>query len=358
MTDKLKTLMAEQADSVDFAMPDLDTMTRDGDRRVRRRRGLAVVGGVAATAVLGGLLATQLGGGDRATDPGVVTSPSTGPAPLTYVTRSTLNSGEDTFDLGSEARAYVRTAAGYVYSDPTGVVWSWIDGERTEVGRTDARSPHLVSDDETAQAGWLDDSGSYAVLDQSTGSVETWPAPAGADADDFGALDAGAAYWRGADGPTVVDLASDEATPVSIPEGSRLGDLEDGLVAVSTDGGTEIRDLGGELLHRLDGFGSLGSFSPDARYFTSDADEPQVWDVATGEPVVFDLGGRQFGTGYEWLGPRTLAMIAADKPQDSAVAVLLSCAVPAGSCEQVAELGTFQQLVQTLALPTGTRIDD
>ncbi len=38
MTEKLKQMLHERTDSVDFAMPDLDALTRDGDRRIRRRR--------------------------------------------------------------------------------------------------------------------------------------------------------------------------------------------------------------------------------------------------------------------------------------------------------------------------------
>ena len=47
MTEKLQTLMREQADTVDFAAPDLDAMIAAGDRRTRHRR-LGAVAGVAA----------------------------------------------------------------------------------------------------------------------------------------------------------------------------------------------------------------------------------------------------------------------------------------------------------------------
>ena len=35
MTDKLKQLLHERTDAVDFAMPDVDALTRAGDRRLR-----------------------------------------------------------------------------------------------------------------------------------------------------------------------------------------------------------------------------------------------------------------------------------------------------------------------------------
>ena len=54
----------------------------------------------------------------------------------------------------------------------------------------------------------------------------------------------------------------------------------------------------------------MGAFSPDARYYTADADELQVYDVSTGTRVGLDLD-RGFATGFEWLDAETLVVLAA-----------------------------------------------
>lgn len=103
-------------------------------------------------------------------------------------------------------------------------------------------------------------------------------------------------------------------------------------------------------------YGSMGVFSPDARYYSSDADEPEVHDARTGRRIDFDLGGRTFATGYEWLDDETLAMLAA-KGENGPVE-LLSCAVPEGSCTSVVDdLGTFEELLGHFQLPVGEAIE-
>lgn len=358
MTEKLKQLMHERATSMEFVPPDLDLLTREGDRRVRRRRGMVVVGGLAAGAVLAGVVAIQLGGAE---DPVVATSPPPA-APLTWVTGSVLHTPDGETDLGIDVRAYVRTADGYVVSDRDGIVWSWRDGEATEVGRTDPRRPHLVSDDEAALAGWVDAGGgspAFAVLDQDTGKVTTYDGdqgPTGGAADQFWAIDAGTAYWKGPDGPLAVDLGSGRTT--AFPVDGQVADVEDDLVAARTDAGISVRTTAGRELRMLsDFYGELGSFSQDARFFTNDADEPQVFDLAAGERRELDVAGRAFATGYEWLGSGTLAVIAAEEASDTSTAELLVCEVPSGSCEAVAALGTFEEIADTLVLPVGEATD-
>lgn len=356
MTEQLKTLMHAQADSVDFAAPDLDAMVRTGDRRRRTRR-LGVAGAVAATVAGVALVATSLAPGERGLDPAGPAAPA---APLSWVDGSTLHEGAQTFDLGFRPVAYVRTSVGYVFADREGAVWSWQDGERSLAGSTDVRSPRLVADDETGLAGWVARDGSeYVVMDARTGTTRGYPAPTGTGPEDFTALDAGTGYWRDAGGASLVDLASGEAERVTgIARDADLGDLEEGRLATPDGQGVTVRTTGGAVLRELpEVYSDYGSLSQDGRYYTSDADQPEVYDVETGEKVTFDLAGREFATGYEWLGPRTLAVLAAARAEDSSRAELLVCEVPAGSCLPVAELGTFDEMVGRLLLPVGLPID-
>jgi hypothetical protein len=89
MTEQLKTLMHQQADSVDFTVPDLDAMVRTGDRRRRTRR-LGAAGAVAATVAGVALVATTLTPGQRAVEPAAPAAPA---APLSWVDGSTLHLG-------------------------------------------------------------------------------------------------------------------------------------------------------------------------------------------------------------------------------------------------------------------------
>jgi hypothetical protein len=356
MTDKLQTLMREQADSVDFAAPDLDAMFRTGDRRVRQRR-IGAVAGVAAAAAGLVLLVPGLSPDDRAVQPAGPAAPDA--APLSWVDGSTLHEGGQAFDLGFRPVAYVRSGVGYVFSDHEGRVWSWVAGEAKAVGRTEPTAPRLVADDESDLAGWFDPTeGSYAVLDQQpNGSVVAHQAPPRSRADDFAALDAGTAYWTGPDGPLLLDLASGDTLGVDgIAADGDLGDLEEGRLATPDGQGVVIRTTDGRVLRELaDVYSDYGSLSQDGRYYTSDADQPEVHDVETGAKVSLDLAGRGFATGYEWLGPRTLAVLAAE--HDAAVAELLVCQVPSGDCDARAELGTVDEMAGRLLLPVGLPID-
>jgi hypothetical protein len=355
MTDKLKTLMHTQAESVDFATPDLDAMVRTGDRRRRTRR-LGAAGAVAATVAGVALVATTLAPGQRAVEPAGPAGPAA--APVSWVEGSTLHEGGQTFDLDLRPLAYVRTGVGYVFSDRQGRVWSWVAGDVKEVGRIDPADPHLVSDEESDLAGWLDpDEGSYAVLDQRpNGSVVYHQAPQRSDPSDFVGLDAGAAYWTTDAGLVAFDLGTGRTTPLQVD--GTVADVEDGLLAVRTDAGISVRTVAGEELRLLDDFhGELGSFSPDARYFTNDADVPQVYDVASGSRVEVPVGTREFASGYEWLDGTTLALIAAAEASDDSRVQLLTCTVPDGGCASVATLMSFDEAIGRLVIPVGTAID-
>lgn len=357
MTEQLKTLMHQQADSVDFAVPDLDAMVLTGDRR-RRTRSLGAVGAVAATVAGGALVATTLASGQRAVEPAAPAAPA---ASLSWVDGSTLQEGGQTFDLGFRPRAYVRTAVGYVLSDRDGRVWSWVAGDARPIGRTDPTSPHLVADEESDLAGWLDPGeGSYVVLDQRPdGSTVAHQAPPSSEPEDFVAIDDGTAYWKADSGLVAFDLGTGRTTPLQVD--GTVADVEDGLLAVRTDAGISIRTVNGEELRRLEGFhGELGSFSPDASLFTNDADEPQVYDVAAGRRVELPVGEREFASGYEWLDDSTLALVASSEATDDFRVQLLRCSLPAlpdGSCEEVVTLMTFDEALDRLVVPIGTAID-
>ena len=359
MTEKLKTLMQEQAEAVDFVAPDLDAMVRDGDRTLRRRRSVVVAGGVAAAVVLAAGVAL-LPGRDGAVDRDPASGSDADPAPLTWVTGSTLHAGDgSTTDLGHDVRAYVRTPVGYVYADASGSVYSWRLGETSVVGRTDPRDLRLVADDDSSRVGWVERREGRSVVvvhDQKAGSTvhldERSVPGMGNGPLSLVALDAGKAYWRDTRGLASFDLWSGDVEVLD-PDGSSVVDVEDGTFATSTGQGTVVGRTPGEGVSLDEAYGSVGTLSPDGRYYSSEGDEQAVFDTTSGEQVRLDLTQR-FATGYEWLDESTLAVLAAARPAMGATAQLLTCTIPEGSCRVVEDdLGTFADLEGDFALPTG-----
>ena len=369
MTEKLKNLLHDRAAAVDFAVPDVDALTRAGDRRRRRRSAAVLAGGVAVLVAVGGaVVLPQLLGGDGSPEP--AGSPAPTPA-LTWASGQTLY-GPDLpggkVALQHDVRAYVRTSAGFVLADSDGTVWSLVDGTETRVGTTDAKAPHLVSDTQGTLAGWLDASGdkpAYVVLDQATGDTTTYDnQPAGASDPSgpgsspyFYAIDGHTAYWRDARGAVATDLDTRQATVVDSPAGSDLDitAAKGGLVAFNGENGTSIGTSPADAVHLKGSFGGPGAFSPDGHWFTEDADEPKVWDDTTGERVKLDLE-YNFASGYGWLDDHTLLVLGQDGWQDKLA--IVQCHVPAGDCSPAQTgLGSFHQLDQEgFALPVGSRM--
>ena len=369
MTQKLKSLLHEQAETVDFAVPDVAALTRAGDRRVRGRR--ALVGGVAALAMVGALAAIRIAGGPAAESTPVVSDPTPQPAQLTWATGHVLHAGDRTIDVGVGVQAYVRTSAGFVVADPGGVVHSVVDGKVSDVGRTDAKHPHLVADPSGTLAGWVEldgDRPGFVVLDQATGDTTrnddaTQPGM-GLLADEqdpayFYAISGGEAYWRDQRGAVEVDLATGDVRVVDAgaANGFDILDVQDGVIAFNADDdGTALGPTRRDAVMLPQVYGTLGTLSPGADYYSSDADEPQVYDARTGERVALDLD-YAFATGYEWLDGHRLAVLA-QKTGRSPVQ-LLTCVVPAGTCEvTVDDLGSFEDLIDDgFQLPVGENLD-
>jgi len=366
MTEKLKTLLHEQAETVDFALPDLESLTRTGDRRIRRRRATGLVGGVAALAVVGGLAVTQLGGSDDVRRDATPAGDPASTARVTWAEGSVLHWPGGSTDLGHPVRAYLPTEVGYVFTDGDGAVWSAVDGVVDRVGGIESRSPRLVADHDGSLAAWVDPLGPrprVVVLDQATGETRFFDAT---ELETLAAIDGDTLYGQAGRRATSLDLASGETRPVDVPRGAEIRAVEDGVIVSDggyDDGGLAAND--GDLVTRPDGevvtlhqaYGDTATFSPDARWVSIDADEPKVFDTTTGQQVDIDVAGRVFATGFEWLAPDTLVMIASKN--ETGPVELLTCTVPAGTCAStVPDLGSFADLAASFALPVGIELED
>ena len=255
--------------------------------------------------MVGALAATRIAGGPAPESTPVVSDPVPQPAQVSWATGQVLHVGDRTIDVGVGVKAYVRTSVGFVVADPAGVVHSVVDGKVSDVGRTDAKHPHLVSDPTGTQAGWVEldgDRPGFVVLDQATGDTtrnDDATAPGmGLLADQrdpayFYAISGGVTYWRDLRGAVAVDLAS--------------GDV-------------------------------------------------RVVDARTGERVALDLH-YAFATGYEWLDGHRLAVLAQEARRSPVQ--LLTCVVPAGTCDvTVDDLGSFDDLLADgFQRPVGQKLD-
>ncbi len=381
MTEKLKQLMHEQASEPHFDPVDVATLIDRGDRRIRRRR-WALVGGGAAVAVAAAALAPALLGGATGTDsvtPGTARDGypvTTGDLPrdmfaqgrVTWAMGSVIHYGDITVDVGMPVTAFVRTEIGFVFASD-GEVWQ-VDGDaQARIGSVDPKNPRLVSDEESPAAGWVDPTGdqpAFVVYDHGTGATTSFDEATtpgmGSLADEenpayFYAVDDGTAYWRDTRGAVAVDVATGEVTVVDAEarNGFDIVDVEDDLVAFSTDQGTRVGESRSDGVDLADAYGSMGDFSPDARFYTSDADAAQVYDTRSGESLTVDLSGYAFSTGFGWVDDTTVVVLAARTEQSSAE--LLTCALPSGACTAyVDDLGSFDEITGSFQLPVGETI--
>lgn len=383
MTEKLKQLMHEQALHPHFDPVDVEALVADGDRRIRRRRWGAAAAGTAAAVVVAVAAPALLGGQDRVIDPlarsigevekpvvsGVLPSDMFAQGRVTWAWDSVIHYGDVTVDVGRDVDAFVRTQLGFVFASD-GEVWQ-VDGDvQKQIGSVDAKNPRLVADPETADAGWVDPTGAkpvFVVFDHGTGATQRYDEFTRSDmgllADEknpayFYGLDAHTAYWHDSRGAVATDLQTGEATVVDgdAVNGFDIVDVEDGLLAMSTETGTDFGTSSEQVRSSADGFyGSMGDFSPNAQYYTGDADEPQVFDIAAGKPVTINLDGYAFATGYDWIDDETVAMIASRSERGPVQ--LLSCVVTTGACTTYADdLGSFEEAAGHFQLPVGETI--
>ncbi|WP_121252767.1 hypothetical protein [Nocardioides ferulae] len=369
MTETLKQLLHDQADDVRFDAVDVDTLVRAGQRRVRRR-GLAVGAGALATAaVVSGVGLTQLGGDGGAT--GVDAADGLTTASVSYARGTVIHAGSDTLEVGHPVRAYVRTSIGYVVADPDGTVWSVTSAGTTRVGSTDPDPDRmrLVSDTDGTVAGWLDTDGHPVFLDQASGESGF---PLGEESGEDGAgvqgvrelyaVDATTAYWSDAGGVIRAEISTGQVERFDGPpavEGTDDGyviDVEVGHVAQARNFGTEIVVPGGDPVRLLEGGGTQGDLSHDGRWLAQDADEAMVFDTSDGSRVPL-AGDYAFAAAFEWLDDSRVVLIA--QRSQAAPVQLLTCTVPAGTCEVSAELApSFADFDGDIALPVGEPLED
>ncbi|WP_167735981.1 hypothetical protein [Nocardioides sp. 503] len=368
MTEKLRDLLHDRAAGVDFAPDDLDALVRAGDRRVRRRRGLAAGGALAALAVAAALVVPALSGGgdaapeptDNRTDTATETLPNGG---VSWATSSVILAGDDALDVGHEVSVYVATTHGYVFADPEGTVYSVVDGKVDAIGRTDESEPHLVADDGSSLVGWVDFSSgpapAFMVFDQST---EAEPAFAGGETTDdmsaaaasadpayFYAIDDGTAYWRDARGAVAVDLETQDTELVDpdAVDGLDILDVQNGVIAFRDGKGVAVGTTRETAVQLPGVVTDSGELSPQGTAFAFYVDVPDPENGGHTEARVVGVDGSavpldiasatlSFAVPYGWLDDDTVAVLSSG-PIEARYQSLLGCDVATGECEMTVE---------------------
>lgn len=351
MTEQLRDLLHDRAAGADFPTPDLDTLVRAGDRRVRRRRTALGAGSLAALAVAAALVVPGVTGDDGA---GPDVTDGRGDAlpvgVVSWVDGSVLHAGDATQDLGTTVRAFVPTSVGYVAADADGRVLSVVDGEAVEVGSVDPEGPRLVADHGSSLVGWVDRSGErprFVVYDQATDTVvlddSTGTRPGMSNlADDtdpayFYALDGDTAYWRDRRGAVAVSVGTGEVRVVDAEArtGFDLVDVQDGVLALYGEQGVEIGTSPATARPLVGVQQGNGLLAPLATAYAPDADTARVVGTNGTELQLLVPPEYFFSSVYEWADDQTVRVVALESPDASAD--LLSCVVATGACELVAD---------------------
>lgn len=356
MTEKLKTLLDDAAEGagMSFATPDLDAITKAGDRTVRRRRVATGLAGMAAVAAIVTGVAVVSGGpsNDRVDPAGTFSTE----VPM-WTVGSTLHTPDATYDVGHEVAAFVRTSAGIVFASPEKdgffSIWAYDGGEAKKIGNTDNNIDQsmLKSDPGAPYAAWIevDPAGegewTNVVYDQASGE-RVFGAGVGAnrpehkwqmmalDGDRLAVADPVRPH-----GVSVIDLATGEASSPEDMQGEYV-------LALDGDRWVGLREIGREdagiTLHTPSGNadlpdveGGMVSFSPNGTYFLAVKEGIGVFDA--GNATAVSVGGDEAGAvGLEWVDADTI--LALRGLDSDGPAEILSCEVPDGNCTKLGDL--------------------
>lgn len=355
MTGLLQDLLHERADEVGTPHLDLDAITSDGDRRVRRRR-TALLGGIAAATVAAGLAVPALlpAQDARRTDDLVADGTSAAPVPLSWTTGSVLHRpGLPDVDLGVDVRAWVWVGDDVVFTDPARTVRLWTGDALDVIGRTAAAATddaELVSDGRFAA--WVSQDGRVVRYDVAQREPVVAPELPG-DGTRVTAMDGSQVYAADSAGVYVWQpTAPDAYRTVSDDPQDVVLDAEDGTtVQLEGDRQARVSGPGRDTSLVVDGFANL---APGGGHVVAESDDEGILlDTATGDRVPL-LTGYEWALPFQWLDDDTVAVLAfaGIESGGSQTPYVLPCTVSTGDCGQATELPDAFQL------PLGMHLDN
>jgi hypothetical protein len=289
---------------------------------------------------------------------------SSAPTALSWADGSVIHEGNAQANVGRTVMRYVRTTAGFVFTDTDGRVWSWKGGTAIRVGHTPGP---LFTVAGRPLAGWVDQTRpdarvSFVVLNQATGQTQLSAARSRSaqvmapgeftDARLVG-LDDNSAWWL--DGRdhyrATVNWSSHrnpavDATPsqqVPLPPGEQLLAVSTAvLVEQNTNSGniTAVRD--GQNVDLGTAQGDSVLLGPDSRHVAFGTSEgratAQVFDTHTGHQVRLEPTAWS-ALITQWLTNKTVAVLVAAHETDHYR--LETCSVQTAHCTvAVPDLGS------------------
>ena len=367
-------------------MPDVDALTRAGDRRLRRRR-WGTVGACAAAAVAVAVLASNLSAtsvrrirrpAPDATLPGDLGRPAArhvrpGPRHLVVGTRSSTTATSPS-TWARPIDAFVRTQIGFVVRDSDGEVWE-VDGDMQQrigqrrreapaagqrrgdagrrLGRPDRRHPGV--------RGARPRHRRHDAVRRGH-RRRTWaPWPTRRTRRTSTRSTADTAYWRDERGAVATDLETGDVRVID-------ADARNGFDIVDVRGrpdrvlrGAGHRDRGQSAERRRHdarrGATAAWPTSPRTPATTPPTPtRPQVCDTRPASRCASTSRATAFSTAFDWIGNDTVVVLAVE---DRAVA-RSSCSpapCPVGRCTAyVDDLGTTEEIVGHFQLPVGETI--
>jgi hypothetical protein len=344
MTETLTRALHDQADSVLLEPVDLDAVTRQGARAVRRRGWGIVAGGAALVAVSAGLVAAPWR--DAPTPTPIAPAPAT--TSPTWASGSVLHTAAGDVDLGVPFYAYVRTARGYVVTDYR-TIWSWMDGQLRQVGTVEGSFPsstfRMVGDTDGSLVAWPSRHGPI-VLDQEARTVTRIPEVTQVQ---VLSVDDRSVYLLGAEGHAIaVDVDTQRVTPVD--KFNNEADGNDASLVDAQDGTYLGYDLKGDAVANTaaDQWVTLGfdqhsalTLSPDGRWAVVGDDMTpsavSAYDLREASRAVLPTDS-YLAYPYEWLDDDTVVLLSL--ATEDAHYRLLTCTVSEPSCRvAVPDLG-------------------
>ncbi len=357
MTELLKDMMNERADSL--GAPDLDVlgMVREGHRRVNRRR-TAVLGAGVAAAVVAAVAVPSLMLNDRDTGREWSYAAAFAAHEPSYAKGSTVTIDSHDFDAGHDVASMVQTTAGIVFVDASGTVFASSGGGSTKVGQTSLRRDSFALEAGGSVAAWIEYPAGrpvFTAFDQATGQLRAAEYVVRGGASEYSqalwAVDGHDVWFRDDRGAVRWNITSDEQAELGVHDGLHVYDVKAGVVAYELANGSYFGDAD------FDGIPSplpavLG-VSPGGSSVLGQILRPSwtVADARTGEHTQLDAPGYARFSPYMWADDDTVLGLGINGSGKTTPADLLACDV-GGECRVVAEqIGVFRDLV----LPVGYR---
>lgn len=354
MSDLLRDTLTERADSTEPPELDLDGVVSAGDRRIRRRRRIAVAGAAVAAMIViaGGITAVRMN------EPAPVAVAFT-ERRATYAIGSEIHYGKDVVSVAPyKITAFVQTDAGFVFvSDKYGVFVA--DGHGVRRIGADEKTSQLTADDRGSLVGWVEmhnDRSESVVYDVAAGrelvrssignihgpgSIAISPRIVAIDGDYayFGTL-GGLYRWdvKANKGKLIAEVPPNAVRDVSSGQFVYQRTLQQAKPGLRLAVGPVPSDSSGREF-----VGQQAFLSPSAKYLLTSPDvqvsiEPgwnalQLFEVATGRRLSLPYADHSRLIFSQWLDDNTFTAVGVRRSSPSAEVDLLTCSTQSGSCK-------------------------